>query len=108
MVAFFRSFRYNSGIACLYVKYRFLRCEMKGFLQKHSYSMVKMFLNQFATAIFGFVLALAVSYANNTGLRNVTSICAVVFYLFLLYTITWDIGFADRVSVMSGKQKRNV
>lgn len=81
---------------------------MKGFFQKHSYSMIKMFLNQFATAIFGFVLALAVSYANNVGLRNVTSICAVVFYLFLLYTMTWDIGFADRVSVMSGKQKRNV
>jgi hypothetical protein len=80
---------------------------MKGFFQKHSYSMIKMFLNQFATAIFGFVLVLAAGYAKNVALRNITGVCAIVFYLFLLYTMTWDIGFADRVSVMSGKQKRN-
>ena len=80
---------------------------MKGFFQKHSYSMVKMFLNQFATAIFGFVLVLAAGYAKNVALRNITSVFSIVFYLFLLYTMTWDIGFADRVSVMSGKQKRN-
>ena len=70
--------------------------------------MVKMFLNQFATAIFGFVLVMASGYAKNVALRNVTSICSIIFYLFLLYTMTWDIGFADRVSVMSGKQKRNL
>ena len=81
---------------------------MKGFFQKHSYSMVKMFLNQFATAIFGFVLVLAAGYAKNVALRNITSVFSIVFYLFLLYTMTWDIGFADRVSVMSGKQKRNL
>ena len=70
--------------------------------------MVKMFLNQFATAIFGFVLVLAAGYAKNVALRNITSAFSIVFYLFLLYTMTWDIGFADRVSVMSGKQKRNL
>ena len=80
---------------------------MKEFFKKHSYDMVKMFLNQFATAIFGFVLAMASAYAKNPTLRNVTGAGAVAFYLFLLYTMTWDIGYADRISVMAGKQKRN-
>ncbi len=81
---------------------------MKAFFQKHSYDMVKMFLNQFATAVFGFVLALAAGYASNATLRNVTGVAAVLFYLFLLYTMTWEIGFGDRASVMQGKQKRNL
>ncbi len=81
---------------------------MKNFFQKHSYSMVKMFLNQFATAVFGFVLYTAAMTAENVMLRNITSAGAIIFYLFLLYTMTWDIGFADRVAVMSGKQKRNL
>ena len=81
---------------------------MKGFFQKHSYDMIKMFLNQFATAIFGFVLVMAAGYAKNVALRNITSVCAIAFYLFLLYTMTWDIGFADRDSVMAGRQKRNL
>ncbi len=81
---------------------------MKKFFKDHSYDMVKMFLNQFATAIFGFVLVMASSYAKNETLRNVTSAGAILFYLFLLYTMTWEIGFGDRVSVLSGKKKRNI
>ncbi|MBQ9760113.1 MAG: hypothetical protein IJW16_02060 [Clostridia bacterium] len=78
---------------------------MKSLFQNHSYNMVKMFLNQFATAIFGFSLALAAGKAENPTLRNVTSICAILFYLFLLYTMTWEIGFRERVSVLHGKIK---
>ena len=33
------------------------RLAMKQFFKEHSYNMVKMFLNQFATSIFGLVLA---------------------------------------------------
>lgn len=76
---------------------------MKNLFRDHSYDMVKMFLNQFATAIFGFSLALAAGKAQNPTLRNVTSICAIVFYLFLLYTMTWEIGFKERISVLHGK-----
>lgn len=78
---------------------------MKKFLQDHSYNMVKMFLNQIAIAMFGFSLAIATAKAQNVALRNVTSVCAILFYLFLLYTMTWEIGFADKVSVESGKKK---
>lgn len=78
---------------------------MKKFFEDHSYNMVKMFLNQIATAIFGFALVLAAGKADNDTLRNVTSVCAILFYLFLLYTMTWEIGFSDKVSVESGKKK---
>ena len=80
---------------------------MKKFLKDHSYDMVKMFLNQFATAIFGFVLVMASSYAKNETLRNVTSAGAILFYLFLLYTNAWGIGYKDKVAVETGTQKKN-
>lgn len=77
---------------------------MKAFLREHSYNAVKMFLNQFATAIFGFVLALASSKAQNAVLRNVTSGFAILFYLFLLYTMTWEIGFRDKNAIDNGRK----
>lgn len=79
---------------------------LKKLLRDHSYDMVKMFLNQFATAIFGFALTLAAGKAENPTLRNITSVCAILFYLFLLYTMVWEIGFRDRVPVEHGKMKR--
>ena len=78
---------------------------MKTFFKEHSYDMLKMFLNQFATAIFGFSLAVAAGKAENDSLRNVTSVAAILFYLFLLYTMTWEIGFGDRVSVLHGTRR---
>ena len=81
---------------------------MKGFLQKHSYSMVKMFLNQFGIAILGMVLALATAMAENNLLKNVTSIGAILFYLFLLYTMTWEIGYKDKLAVEQGRKAKNI
>ena len=78
---------------------------MKAFLREHSYNAVKMFLNQFATAIFGFVLALASSKAQNPVLRNVTSGFAILFYLFLLYTMTWELGFHDKIAIDNGRKQ---
>ncbi len=80
---------------------------MKRFFLTYSYDMVKMFLNQFATAIFGFALVLAAGAANNVVLRNVSSVFAILFYMFLLYTMTWEIGFRNRVSAESGRIKKN-
>lgn len=77
---------------------------MKEFFKTRSYEMVRMFLNQFATAIFGLVLALAAGRAGSVALRNITSACAIVFYLFLLYSMTWELGFADRAAVVSGRK----
>lgn len=77
---------------------------MKELFKTRSYEMVRMFLNQFATAIFSLVLALAAGRAESVALRNVTSTCAIVFYLFLLYTMTWELGFADRAAVELGRK----
>ncbi len=82
---------------------------MKKFFHDYSYSMVKMFVNQFALAIFGTSLAFATNFAhrNSTSfdvLTLVVSIGAALFYLFLLYTLTWEIGAKDRISVDCGKK----
>ncbi len=80
---------------------------MKQFFSKYSYNMVIMFVNQFSMAIFGFVLVLASGAAKNVALRNATSVFSILFYLFLLYTMTWEIGFRDRVAIQSGREKNN-
>ena len=79
---------------------------MKSFLKNRSYDMVKMFLNQFAVALFGLSLAFATGLAKRPALRNATSAFSILFYLFLLYTMTWEIGFKDKVSVDFGKKPR--
>ena len=77
---------------------------MKSFFSQYSYSMIKMFINQFAISIFGSVLSLAASAANNKGLSMVLGVFAIAFYLFLIYTMTWEIGAKDRISVDVGKK----
>lgn len=76
---------------------------MKQFFGRYSYNMVRMFLNQFAISIFGLVLALATTAADNSILTMVVGIFAICFYLFLIYTTTWEIGAKDRISVDIGK-----
>ena len=75
---------------------------MNQFFERYSYSIVKMFLNQFAIGLFGAVLALATSGISNTFLA-ITSVGAMIFYLFLLYTVIWEVGSKDRISSDAGK-----
>lgn len=79
---------------------------MKEFFKTRSYDMVRAFLNQFATAIFGMVLAIAAGMAQNPTLRNVTSAFAILFYLFLLYNMMWELGFKDKANADNGYRKR--
>jgi len=76
---------------------------MKSFFRQYSYSIIKMFVNQFAISIFGIVLAMATLAANNNLLTWIVSIFSILFYLFLIYTMTWEIGAKDRISVDVGK-----
>ena len=71
---------------------------MKEFLKKYGYTMVKLFVNQFAIALFGIGLWWVSMYAGNKTLQIVTSIGAVVFYLFLLYAHMWELGAKDGIS----------
>lgn len=81
---------------------------MKKFLHDYSYCIVKMFIYQFAISIFGAMLSMATNAVRNNTLSIVASILSVLFYLFLLYTMTWEIGAKDRISVDAGKKKRNL
>jgi len=76
---------------------------MKEFLKRYSYSSVKLFLNQFAISLLGAALALAT--AKNDMLLLTTSIFAIAFYLFLVYTTIWAVGAKDRISIDVQKLK---
>ena len=82
---------------------------MKNFFHDYSYNIVKMFVNQFAISIFGVSLTLATTQAHieSSGFDTFTlvvSIFAVAFYLFLIYTLAWEIGAKDKISVDVGKK----
>ena len=77
---------------------------MKDFFHRYSYSIVKMFINQFAISIFGTMLAMATGATNNDTFTLAVSIFSVLFYLFLLYTMVWEIGAKDKISVDVGKR----
>lgn len=78
---------------------------MWNFVKEHSYDAVKMFVTQCAISIFGLVLVLASTYAKNRWLQVGTSVGASLFYLFLLYTTTWEMGAKDGISVQHGRKK---
>ena len=77
---------------------------MFGFLKDRSYDIVKMFLYQIAIALFGISLAIATgskSTSTDTSafqpatLQIVTSVFSILFYLFLIYNLLWNIGAKD-------------
>ena len=78
---------------------------MKEFFHKYGYNIVRMFLYQFAISMFGSTLAMATTTSGNTSLTIVVSVCAVLFYLFLLYVLVWELGAHDKISVDVGKKE---
>ena len=76
---------------------------MREFMQKHSYSAVRLFVNQIAISIFGLVLAIACGKVENETLKVVASVGAILFYLFLLYAAMWEVGSKDKIGVETGR-----
>ena len=81
---------------------------MKDFFKRYSYQSMHLFLNQVAIGLFGMVLALAAGMADSVPLRIVTSIFAILFYLFLQFAAGWRVGAEDRVSIDLGKRKKDI
>ncbi len=81
---------------------------MKDFFQRYSYQSVHLLLNQVAIGLFGVVLSLAAGMAENDGLKIVTSVFSIVFFLFLQFAAVWRVGAEDRVSVDLGKRQRDL
>ena len=81
---------------------------MKAFFSKYSYTMVKLFLNQFAIALFGIALATACANSGNNTLLLVVSIASVVFYLFLEYAVMWELGAKDGITATARGESRKL
>ena len=84
---------------------------MKKFFLDYGYSCVKMFVDQFAIALFGMSLAIAVSgleYEKYGWLVYAVSVFSVLFYFVLIYSIPWNHGAKDRISVDYKKKERNL
>ena len=80
-----------------------------GFLKKNSYQIVRLFVIQIGIAIFGLVLSFAVSTAfrdrDDTAALLFVSVFSVLFYLFILYSVAWEIGGKDRLRLDSAHAK---
>ena len=80
---------------------------VREFMQKHSYNAVRLFIDQIAISIFGLVLAIACGRVENDTLKIITSVGAIVFYLFLIYAAMWEVGSKDKFGIDNGtKQSR--
>ena len=77
---------------------------MKTFFHDYLYTSIKMLVDQLAISIFGLVLALAALAVSNGIFSIVVSSFAILFYLFLIYTMLWEVGAKDRISVDVGKK----
>lgn len=82
---------------------------MKEFFKRYSYDSVKMLLDQVAISIFGFSLALTAGKVENESWQEtilwVSSLGAILFYLFLLYGVSWNMGYRRFNIVQRGDEK---
>jgi len=76
---------------------------MKKFFVNYSFYAVKMFLYQFAISLFGLTLSMVFTNIESVTGQLISSICSVIFYLFLLYNMTWDLGYHDKIAKQQGK-----
>ena len=81
---------------------------MKAFFGRYGYTALKLFLDQFAIALFGVGLSFACAGAGNNTLLIITSIGAVLFYLFLQYAVMWEIGAKDGINATAKGQSRGL
>ncbi len=75
---------------------------MLKFLKENGYGIFKMFLIQIGMTVFGLMLAMAT--ASSKSLLLAASVFAILFYLYLLYSMVWEAGAKDKIRV----EHRNV
>lgn len=83
---------------------------MLHFLKERSYDITRMFLYQIAIAVFGISLAFAtgskstdVSITQPATLQIVTSVFSILFYLFLICYLMWELGEKDAGKIERGE-----
>lgn len=80
------------------------------FFKQHSYDVTKLLIYQVGIAIFGLILTFATARMDpslKSPLTLIVSIFSVLFYLFLVYTVMWEIGSQDRIRVDAGRMDRD-
>ncbi len=76
---------------------------MGTFFKEHSYSMVKLFLNQIVMSVFGTILCISTS--SNTPLLVASGILSICMLLFIDYTFIWEIGAKDKIRIDGNRLK---
>lgn len=71
------------------------------FLREHSYDVVKLILNQIGVTVFGTVMWTAT--AKNPTLLLLSGLLSIGLYLFLQYTLCWEVGAKDKIKIDGGR-----
>ena len=75
---------------------------MKNFWSENCYNVIKIFLNQIALSMLGFVMAMATQSAH-IALRVLVGVVCVIFYLWILYVMMYEMGQKDGIKIQSGR-----
>lgn len=73
-------------------------------LKTNSYTITKMLLNQFGTMLLGIILVNILT-AKISALMIVASLYATLFFMYLLYVMTWEAGAKEHIRAESGRAK---
>ncbi|MBQ9121123.1 MAG: hypothetical protein IJY12_02025 [Clostridia bacterium] len=78
------------------------------FIKENSYTVVRLGLNQFGMAVFGFIVTMACAYINNSTLTTLGGLLATLMFWFLLYTVCWTEGGKHRIRVDGGRETKRI
>lgn len=79
---------------------------MKNFLKSNLYYIIRLVGTQVGISIFAMMLQFA-TITINDGLHLVASIGAIVFYMVLLYSTCWEMGYKDSERISAGRLIRS-
>ena len=79
----------------------------KLFFKSNSDMIVKLYVHQFGLTVFGYLLYSAASASKNKPLILGLGIFSAVFYLFVLYVLSWDVGAKDKIRIDGGRLTRD-
>lgn len=81
--------------------------KIKLFISENSGTIVKILIHQLGLTVFGFLLYSASAGSDNTPVVLGLGIFSAVFYLVLLYVLSWDNGARDKIKIDGKRMKRD-
>ena len=76
---------------------------MLDFIKKYSYQVVRNVIMQVAMVIFALMISFPFADDGKELYLMLSSVFALVFYMCLIYTTQWDLGFSDSVKIEAGR-----